>query len=65
MQLVLAGALAFAAGTVFGIFGAGGSILLVPIVVYVLGIPVKTALGMSLFNLMVTASSPRSRTRAR
>jgi uncharacterized membrane protein YfcA len=54
MHLVFAGALAFVAGTVFGIFGAGGSILLVPIVVYVLGVPVKSALGMSLFILMVT-----------
>jgi uncharacterized membrane protein YfcA len=54
MHLMLAGALAFAAGAVFGIFGAGGSILLVPILVYVIGVPVKTALGMSLFILMFT-----------
>ena len=54
MQLVFAGALAFTAGTVFGIFGAGGSILLVPILVYVLDVPVKTSLGMSLFILMCT-----------
>jgi hypothetical protein len=54
MQLVIAGALAFTAGAVFGIFGAGGSILLVPILVYVLDVPVKTALGMSLFILMFT-----------
>jgi uncharacterized membrane protein YfcA len=54
MHLLLAGLLAFTAGTVFGIFGAGGSILLVPILVYVLGVPVKTALGMSLFILMCT-----------
>jgi uncharacterized membrane protein YfcA len=54
MHLLFAAALAFVAGTVFGIFGAGGSILLVPIVVYVLDVPVKAALGMSLFILMVT-----------
>lgn len=54
MHLVIAGALAFVAGTVFGIFGAGGSILLVPILVYVLDVPVKTSLGMSLFILMST-----------
>lgn len=54
MHLWFAGALAFAAGTVFGVFGAGGSILLVPILVYVIGVPVKTALGMSLFILMFT-----------
>jgi uncharacterized membrane protein YfcA len=51
---MFAAALAFTAGTVFGIFGAGGSILLVPILVYVLGVPVKTSLGMSLFILMCT-----------
>ena len=54
MHLLFAGALAFTAGVVFGIFGAGGSILLVPILVYVLQVPVKTALGMSLFILMCT-----------
>jgi uncharacterized membrane protein YfcA len=54
MHLVFAAALAFTAGTVFGIFGAGGSILLVPILVYVLDVPVKSALGMSLFILMCT-----------
>src|SRR6187551_1564987 len=54
MHLFFAGMLAFTAGTVFGIFGAGGSILLVPILVYVLDVPVKTSLGMSLFILMCT-----------
>jgi len=54
MHLLFAGLLAFTAGTVFGIFGAGGSILLVPILVYVLDVPVKEALGMSLFILMCT-----------
>ena len=54
MHLLFAGALTFAAGIVFGIFGAGGSILLVPILVYVLDVPVKAALGMSLMILMMT-----------
>jgi len=54
MHLLFAGLLALIAGIVFGIFGAGGSILLVPILVYVLDVPVKTALGMSLFILMCT-----------
>jgi uncharacterized membrane protein YfcA len=54
MHLLVAGALAFVAGIVFGIFGAGGSILLVPILVYVLGVSVKSALGMSLLILMLT-----------
>lgn len=54
MEFVTAGALAFVAGIVFGIFGAGGSILLVPILVYVLHVPVKAALGMSLLILALT-----------
>jgi uncharacterized membrane protein YfcA len=54
MHIVAAGALVFAAGIFFGIFGAGGSILLVPILVYALDLPVKMALGMSLFILTLT-----------
>jgi uncharacterized membrane protein YfcA len=54
MGLVGAGALVFAAGVLFGLFGAGGSILLVPILVYVLSLPVKSALGTSLLILTVT-----------
>jgi uncharacterized membrane protein YfcA len=54
MHIFAAGALVFAAGIFFGIFGAGGSILLVPILVYVLDLPVKMALGMSLLILVLT-----------
>lgn len=54
MHLLAAGSLALCAGIVFGIFGAGGSILLVPILVYVLDMPVKAALGTSLLILMLT-----------
>jgi hypothetical protein len=54
MHLLLAGALVLVAGVIFGIFGAGGSILLVPILVYVLDVPIKSALGMSLMILMLT-----------
>ncbi|MCI0452801.1 MAG: sulfite exporter TauE/SafE family protein [Candidatus Latescibacteria bacterium] len=54
MGLLGAGALVFAAGVLFGLFGAGGSILLVPILVYVLDLPVKSALGTSLLILMLT-----------
>ena len=54
MHLLAAGSLALVGGTVFGIFGAGGSILLVPILVYVLGVPIKEALGMSLLILTLT-----------
>jgi hypothetical protein len=54
MHLLAAGSLALVGGIVFGIFGAGGSILLIPILVYVLGVPVKEALGMSLLILTMT-----------
>ncbi len=54
MGLVGAGALVFAAGVLFGLFGAGGSILLVPILIYVLHLPVKSALGTALLILMLT-----------
>jgi len=54
VDLLLAAALALVAGVVFGIFGAGGSILLVPILVYVLGLPVKVSLGMALLILVLT-----------
>lgn len=54
LELVTAGLLAFVAGIAFGIFGAGGSILLVPILVYVLDLPVKVSLGMALLILVLT-----------
>jgi uncharacterized membrane protein YfcA len=54
LELITAGLLAFIAGIAFGIFGAGGSILLVPILVYVLGLPVKVSLGMALLILVMT-----------
>ncbi len=54
MELFIAGLLAFIGGIAFGIFGAGGSILLVPILVYVLHLPVKQSLGMALLILVFT-----------
>ena len=56
MELVIAGVLALVAGIAFGVFGAGGSILLVPILIYVLHLPVKVALGMALLILVMTGS---------
>ncbi len=57
MHILAAGGLVFAAGIFFGVFGAGGSILLVPILVYFLGLPVKMALGMSLLILVLTGGT--------
>ncbi len=48
MSLVTATVLCALAGVVFGVFGAGGSTLLVPVFVYVLGMPVHEALAVAL-----------------
>ena len=47
-MMILGLALALVVGLTMGLLGAGGSILTVPIFVYVLGFPVKEAIAMSL-----------------
>lgn len=56
--MILLGALAMGSlvGLALGIFGSGGSILAVPILVYVLGIGVKSAIAMSLVIVGFTAA---------
>jgi uncharacterized membrane protein YfcA len=44
------------AGGALGAFGAGGSILMVPILVYVVGIPAKSAIAVSLLAVGVTST---------
>lgn len=46
--LALSALLALGAGTIIGLFGAGGSITMVPILTYGLKIPLKVAIGMTL-----------------
>jgi uncharacterized membrane protein YfcA len=48
-------ALALVIGLSLGLLGGGGSILTVPVLVYVLGYPVKTAIPMSLVVVGLTA----------
>jgi uncharacterized membrane protein YfcA len=48
MMAILAGGLAILIGLTLGLLGGGGSILTVPVFVYVLGIEPKTAIAMSL-----------------
>lgn len=48
-------ALAFAVGVSLGLIGSGGSILTVPILVYIIGIEAVAATGYSLFVVGVTA----------
>ena len=51
---VLAG---FLVGTMAGFFGVGGGIIMMPILVYVLGIPTVVAIGTDLFQMIFTASN--------
>lgn len=47
----------FIAGLTIGLFGAGGSILMVPILVYILKIEIKVAIGMTLLIQTFTAAT--------
>lgn len=51
---VLAG---FLVGTMAGFFGVGGGIIMMPILVYVLGVPTVVAIGTDLFQMIFTASN--------
>lgn len=53
-ELLLAGVFALGAGTIIGLFGAGGSIMMVPILTYGLKVPLKVAIGMTLMIEAVT-----------
>lgn len=52
--VTLAGAVAV--GLTLGLFGGGGSILTVPLLVYLAGVPAKAAIAMSLFVVGVTSA---------
>ena len=58
MNLLLAGILSSVSGVVIGTLGAGGSILMIPILVYVLQMPVKTAMGITLLTIGLTGFWP-------
>ena len=51
MNLLLAGILSSVSGVVIGTLGAGGSILIIRILVYVLQMPVNTAMGITLLTI--------------
>ncbi|TNH29481.1 sulfite exporter TauE/SafE family protein [Micromonospora orduensis] len=55
-SLVLTLALAVAIGVSLGLLGGGGSILAVPLLIYVTGLPVKEAIATSLFVVGVTSA---------
>jgi uncharacterized membrane protein YfcA len=48
LNLIVALALAFGVGLSLGLLGSGGSIVTLPVLVYVAGVPVTSAVGMSL-----------------
>ncbi|MCC5580191.1 sulfite exporter TauE/SafE family protein [Microtetraspora sp. AC03309] len=54
LALTLAGAVVV--GLTLGLFGGGGSILTVPLLVYLAGVPAKAAIAMSLFVVAVTSA---------
>lgn len=56
-MIVLGALLGFVVGLSLGILGGGGSVLTVPIFVYVLGIETKAAIAMSLFVVGLTSLS--------
>lgn len=55
MTLVITLLMGSVVGLVLGVFGSGGSVLAVPILVYVMGIEVKSAIAMSLVIVGITA----------
>ena len=55
--LVLGAALALVAGLSLGLLGGGGSILTVPILVYVLGVDPRSAIATSLVVVGVTSAA--------
>jgi uncharacterized membrane protein YfcA len=50
-MMIIAHLLAVCVGVSLGLIGGGGSILAVPILVYVLGVPIKSAIAMSLVTI--------------
>ncbi|MFF4772884.1 sulfite exporter TauE/SafE family protein [Microtetraspora fusca] len=55
-MLIVTLAAAVVVGLTLGLFGGGGSILTVPLLAYVAGVPTKAAIAMSLFVVGVTSA---------
>jgi uncharacterized membrane protein YfcA len=55
-MIALTLAAAVLVGVTLGLFGGGGSILTVPMLVYLAGVPAKSAIAMSLFVVAVTSA---------
>jgi uncharacterized membrane protein YfcA len=57
MQYLIAAIIGLAGGISSGLFGVGGGIVMVPAMVYVLNVNIKTAVGTSLVVIIPTALS--------
>ena len=55
MQLLIAGLIGFVSGITSGLFGVGGGIIMVPAMMFFMGLPIKTAIGTSLAVIIPTA----------
>lgn len=55
MQYLIAGLIGIFSGVASGLFGVGGGIVMVPAMVYLLGMDVKRAVGTSLLVIIPTA----------
>jgi uncharacterized membrane protein YfcA len=53
MEIITMLGLGVAAGVLSGLFGIGGGLVIVPALVVVFGFPIKTAVGTSLFALLL------------
>ena len=49
-------AIGFGIGFIAGMLGAGGGFILMPVLIYVLGIPTTVAIGTDLFQIIITGS---------
>ena len=62
-HLPVGGAAGFASGTLSGLLGIGGGVINVPIMVLVMGLPLKASIATSNFMIGVTAATRERRSR--
>ena len=55
MNYLIAGLIGLASGIASGLFGVGGGIVMVPAMMFFMGVPIKTAVGTSLAVIIPTA----------
>lgn len=61
MQLLIAGLIGLVSGITSGLFGVGGGLVMVPAMMFFMGLPVKTAIGTSLAVIIPTALASASK----